>query len=564
MIVVLWLLAGAAWLIVQVRRIANHAAVVRSASPASPDLVREVQAVADTLGVAAPQVFISRGTASPFVWCVGRPRLIWPAGMAAVPGVVAHELAHLRRGDHWVAWLELLAGAAWWWNPLYRYARRRLREAAEMACDALAIQAAPGDRRGYAELLLRLSSGFSPAAPAPVLGVGAGSPSSFERRLSMILSDRVSGTASVRGLLVAGALALAALPGWSPAQGPAAPAKEPATTVPAPASTAPIGPFSPPPRKPDPIAVESNKLRGMWRIVVIEVPGGKFKPKTLLRFDGNNQATIDPETPAQQIITFNVNPDKNPKWMDVWTAMDVPGENRRDQVLLRGIYELDGDKLRAVFQNTPDGKRPTEFKAEDAGTVMYTYERVRYAAPPKADSADSSADESPRIREKMPSAAPVAPPLKVVPPVPVPGSEKVYGFPISPVSVKSPTAGLDLSALDLGDRYLKAEASVKLTRRNFELLKTNGSTTNTQDLHRAEVEAELADRQLKLVKDFVNATVKQAAAAHDLADAQFQRGIKLADQGVVPLTELEQLRAKLLDAEGRLKQLKSVADSAGK
>ncbi len=165
-----WLLGGAAWLALQFRRIARHRNVVRMASAAPDDLLAEVRAVAARLGVSAPKTLLARGISSPFVWCVGRPTLVWPAGLngAEARGIIAHELAHLRRGDHWVAWLELAAGAIWWWNPLFRFAHRRMREAAEMACDALAIHTAPDDRRGYAELLLRLSAGFPPASPAPV------------------------------------------------------------------------------------------------------------------------------------------------------------------------------------------------------------------------------------------------------------------------------------------------------------------------------------------------------------------------------------------------------------
>jgi len=53
----------------------------------------------------------------------------------SLDGLIVHELAHVRRRDHWVGWLELLTGLLWWWNPLYWYARHQLRENAELACD---------------------------------------------------------------------------------------------------------------------------------------------------------------------------------------------------------------------------------------------------------------------------------------------------------------------------------------------------------------------------------------------------------------------------------------------
>jgi beta-lactamase regulating signal transducer with metallopeptidase domain len=40
--------------------------------------------------------------------------------------VLAHELAHLRRRDHWVRGLELVVSVLYWWNPLVWWVRRRL------------------------------------------------------------------------------------------------------------------------------------------------------------------------------------------------------------------------------------------------------------------------------------------------------------------------------------------------------------------------------------------------------------------------------------------------------
>lgn len=220
----IWLCGAVTCAGFQVRRIAQHARFVRQGRAAPAQLVAGVRDVAQQLGLRPPKSLVSWGIASPFVWCVGCVRLIWPQALtshedvAKSRGVIAHELAHVRRGDHWVAWLELSAGILWWWNPLYWLVRRRLRESAEMACDALAISTCPERRREYAELLLEHSAGFKTGMPAHVLAVSAGTPSSFERRLSMILSERVSGKVSWWGILAAVGLAAVALPGWSAAQ----------------------------------------------------------------------------------------------------------------------------------------------------------------------------------------------------------------------------------------------------------------------------------------------------------------------------------------------------------
>lgn len=217
----IWLLGAVLCGIRQMHRIACHAAFVRRGTTAPVELTAEIKAAANRLEMRPPKSVIARGIVSPFVWCLGGLRLVWPESLgnataiARSRGIIAHELAHVRRCDHWVAWLDLLAGIIWWWNPLFWFVRRRLRETAEMACDALAIAASPGERREYAELLLELSAGFKNGAPAPVLAVGAGTASSFERRLAMILSDRVSAKMSSFGLLATLGFALLALPHWS-------------------------------------------------------------------------------------------------------------------------------------------------------------------------------------------------------------------------------------------------------------------------------------------------------------------------------------------------------------
>jgi beta-lactamase regulating signal transducer with metallopeptidase domain len=45
--------------------------------------------------------------------------------------LLAHELAHVRRRDHWVRLLELAATALFWWYPVAWWARAALRRAEE-------------------------------------------------------------------------------------------------------------------------------------------------------------------------------------------------------------------------------------------------------------------------------------------------------------------------------------------------------------------------------------------------------------------------------------------------
>ena len=128
--------------------------------------------------------------------------------------MVLHELAHLRRRDHWVGWLLLAAGCAWWWHPLFWWVRRRLTAEAELACDAWVVGAAPDGRRAYAEALLEVSQRVASTAAVPALGA-AGGRRDLERRLIMIMRGPAPRRLSWVGLASVGVLGLLALPAWT-------------------------------------------------------------------------------------------------------------------------------------------------------------------------------------------------------------------------------------------------------------------------------------------------------------------------------------------------------------
>jgi len=223
-----------------------QARILGRAKPPAKAFESWVSSFGCDLGLSSVRIRMSGDVVSPFISCLGPPTLVWPTSMTKAEElsrwqpVLAHELAHLARRDHWVMWLELLALPLLWFHPLMWFLRRRLEETRELACDALALESAEIDRGGFAELLLTLSSPkqatLSPAAP-----LAAGIGSAFHRRLAMLFCDRASGRISLAGLLVAGLFAAAALPGWAqttddpkPKTKPPTPAKvdsDPATAI---------------------------------------------------------------------------------------------------------------------------------------------------------------------------------------------------------------------------------------------------------------------------------------------------------------------------------------------
>ena len=173
----------------------------------------------------APAAWLLPARVPPMLWVplVGPPRLVLPEELwgrldaAQRDAVLAHELAHLKRRDHWVRRLEAAVLGLYWWDPVAWWARREVERSEEECCDAWVVWALPQAADAYAEALVATAaylSGFRRSLPMGASGVG--SLVSLKRRLAMIVCDSV--TASVvrtapRALLVLGVLTLPFLPG---------------------------------------------------------------------------------------------------------------------------------------------------------------------------------------------------------------------------------------------------------------------------------------------------------------------------------------------------------------
>src|SRR5262249_47707679 len=96
-------------------------------------------------------------------------------------------------GDHLVAHAELLLAILLWWHPLFWLARARLRHWAELACDAWALASVPGAQLDYAGVLIDAVATPDSAVPGmTVLAARPAARAAFERRLTMILDEKVS------------------------------------------------------------------------------------------------------------------------------------------------------------------------------------------------------------------------------------------------------------------------------------------------------------------------------------------------------------------------------------
>ena len=126
-LVSVWLLGSVvvfAWSLLRVFRF-NRLLLANSES-APRDLQTEAERIASRLGLTTiVEVCTTSASISPMVWWTGgQVRVVIPTAlldqMEATQWrwVLAHELAHVRRRDYMVRWLEWLACVCFWWNPV--------------------------------------------------------------------------------------------------------------------------------------------------------------------------------------------------------------------------------------------------------------------------------------------------------------------------------------------------------------------------------------------------------------------------------------------------------------
>ncbi len=121
------------------------------------------------------RLIISQSRIGPAVLGFFRPTVLIPARVmegksaADLEPILAHELIHVRRGDLWVGWLQVLVEAVWWFHPLVHLAGRWLKHEAERCCDEEVIAELGCKPARYARVLLDVLELKHVLKPVPVL-----------------------------------------------------------------------------------------------------------------------------------------------------------------------------------------------------------------------------------------------------------------------------------------------------------------------------------------------------------------------------------------------------------
>lgn len=169
-----------------------------------------------------PKLLVVDSAVAPMLWAGGqRAAIILPRQLVQsirddqLDQVIAHELAHWIRRDHWTSLLAQAIVSVVWWNPIAWIARRQMLTMAEVSCDAMAIERLGHRRKSYATTLLQVIDFIDQSSPAlAVPGTAFGSSQQLFKRFHSLSDARVKPSISAVGrlVLVLGAASLVVLP----------------------------------------------------------------------------------------------------------------------------------------------------------------------------------------------------------------------------------------------------------------------------------------------------------------------------------------------------------------
>jgi beta-lactamase regulating signal transducer with metallopeptidase domain len=110
-----------------------------------------------------PHLFVSERIHSPLLQGLVNPKIIIPASILAtyreaeIQLILAHELAHYRRGDLFWNWLPTIVRTIFFFHPLVWIIRNEWTRVQEICCDHKAVQWTQARHSDYGRVLLRAS-----------------------------------------------------------------------------------------------------------------------------------------------------------------------------------------------------------------------------------------------------------------------------------------------------------------------------------------------------------------------------------------------------------------------
>ena len=165
---------------------------------ARPDLCKLVKKLAGNMGITRPAGLYCMNIDKfdiPAVIGIFRPRIFLPRRIADewplddLEPVLLHELAHVKRYDLIINWLQVIVQVVYFFHPLVWYVNRRIRQIREEVCDDVAVNLLGTGKKRYTMSIVRV---MEETLREPVFGfIGIGfteRKSTLGRRVRRIMS----------------------------------------------------------------------------------------------------------------------------------------------------------------------------------------------------------------------------------------------------------------------------------------------------------------------------------------------------------------------------------------
>ena len=198
----------------------HHLSGLRRAADrhAARHLVPVVERLSGLFGLARHvEIGLSASISNPMVVGWLKPVILMPPAIVArlplaqLEMLIAHELAHLRRHDHWINLFQIVTETLMFYHPVVSMISRQIRIERENACDDLTVTATRR-RLDYVEMLASLEKSRRPGR-ALALGIQDGQVLERIRRLVELREPRANrGTALPALIALLGVSALMAIP----------------------------------------------------------------------------------------------------------------------------------------------------------------------------------------------------------------------------------------------------------------------------------------------------------------------------------------------------------------
>lgn len=198
-LIIVWVIGSMVifiWSTLQVYRF--HRLLKKESETGSPEIQSAAEEISACLGLkTVPTIHTTQANISPMVWWIGgKVWVVIPAALInqmnekQLRWILSHELAHVRRMDYMIRWIEWLVCVCFWWNPVTWWARYNLRANEELCCDALVLSSMKLKPYTYGDSLLKALELLSFPIQQPLaIASGINNGGLLKRRVKMIVSN---------------------------------------------------------------------------------------------------------------------------------------------------------------------------------------------------------------------------------------------------------------------------------------------------------------------------------------------------------------------------------------